>query len=396
MTIHRYRAHGLEIRSGAVLPLPPSPAAPDTAPDLVLRVGADRRVPEHDPPGQVLAALGRPGGGRFYCFTRTAEAVVLRYPGLCEFVGDPGLSDVVVRVHPGADPGLVPVLAAGALVAVHLKLRHALVLHAGAVVVDGRALAFVGASGMGKSTLTAALCRDGHGLITDDVLRVERGGDRPPFVHPGSSEVRLRPAARELADSAPAAVVRATADGRISVVPSARTNRPLALAAVVVPLPDRAVERVTVRRLSTAAALVRLVQFPRVVGWQEPATAAAEFQSLADLAEQVPVYEASIPWGPPFRPGVLSALVDATTGRRGNRREATVLHVTDPEANPSPTHGGARPPVPTRRRAREVTHAPTLRTAGDRAARDPPRGDPGVPVHGSTGLDLRGQRPVRR
>src|SRR3712207_7779311 len=48
----------------------------------------------------------------------------------CDFVGDPDLADITVHVHGGADPGLIPVLATGALVAVHLKLRHELVIHA--------------------------------------------------------------------------------------------------------------------------------------------------------------------------------------------------------------------------------------------------------------------------
>lgn len=311
-TCHRYRAHGLVVHSAVELPLPPPPPAPG-APDLVLRLGADRPVPDRDPPGRVLAALDRPGGGRFYCFTRTRDTVVLRYPGLCEFVGDPGLSDVVVHLHPGADLGLVPVLAAGAVLAVHLKLRSALVLHASAVEVAGRAVAFVGASGMGKSTLAAALCREGGALVTDDVLRAEPGGDGDVWVHPGGTETRLRPAARDLAASAPPGATRPTADGRLALAPATRSVATLRLAACVVPLPSRTASGITVRRLPVAHALVRLMQFPRVVGWRDPGSSAAEFQALADLAERVPVYDASIPWGPPFRPGVLTDLIDVVT-----------------------------------------------------------------------------------
>ena len=312
-TTHSYRAHGLTVHSDHELPLPP--AGPGTAaPDLVLRAGAGRPVPDTDPPGCVLAALSRPDGNRFYCFTRTGGAVVLRYPGLCEFVGDRTLSDVAVHLHPGADPGLIPVLAAGALVTVHLKLRRELVLHASAVRVDGRALAFVGASGMGKSTLAAALCLDGRDLVADDVLRARPGGAGIVWVHPGSTETRLRPAARELATSARAGAARPPADGRLALAPRSRTGAdPLPLAACVVPLPSRTATDVTVRRLSGVDALIRMVQFPRIVGWQEPESAAAEFQALADLVEHVPVFDASIPWGPPFRTEVLTALVDAVT-----------------------------------------------------------------------------------
>ncbi|MHA6784801.1 AAA family ATPase [Pseudonocardia saturnea] len=308
----RYHAHGLLIHSAAELPLPPAPHAADE-PDLTLRLGDDRQVPDRDPPGQVLAALTRPEGGRFYCFARCGDAVVLRYPGLCEFVGDVGLTDVTVHLEPGADRGLVPVLAAGALVAVHLKLRHELVLHASAVEVDGRALAFVGASGMGKSTLAAALCREGYGLVSDDVLRADLAGTGAR-VHPGSTENRLRPAARELAEAAPTRMVRVTADGRLALAPRTRTEGPLPLVACVVPLPSRTAVDVTVRQLPAVEALVRMVQFPRVVGWRDPDSSATEFQALADLVERVPVFDASIPWGPPFRREILADLVDAVAG----------------------------------------------------------------------------------
>jgi hypothetical protein len=46
-------------------------------------------------------------------------------------------------------------------------------LHATAVIVDGKAIAFLGASGSGKSTLAAAFVRAGYQLLTDDLLLVD-------------------------------------------------------------------------------------------------------------------------------------------------------------------------------------------------------------------------------
>lgn len=311
---HWYRAHGLVISSAVELSLPPgSPAS--GKPDLVLRCGADRPIPSHDPPGCRLAQLSNPDGTLRYSLARDSDRTVLRYPGLCEFVGDKDLADITVHLHPGVDPGFIPVLAAGALLAVHLKLLHELVMHASAVQLDGRALAFVGASGMGKSTLAAVLCRNGCGLVADDVLRVDLTGTMVR-VYPGSTESRLRMSARQLADAAPSDAVRPTADGRLALRPSAVgphacAGEPLPLAACVVPLPTRQAVDVSVQRLPNPQALLRMIQFPRVVGWTEPASTAREFQALADLVEQVPIFEASVPWGPPFRPEVLSGLLDA-------------------------------------------------------------------------------------
>jgi hypothetical protein len=73
-----------------------------------------------------------------------------------------------------------------------LRLRGINTLHASAVAVGGRACAFVGASGSGKSSLAAAFARRGHAVLSDDVTPVvEHGGQ---FVaHPAYPRVRLWP-----------------------------------------------------------------------------------------------------------------------------------------------------------------------------------------------------------
>lgn len=310
---HWYRAHGLVVSSELELPLPPGSPASGT-PDLALRWGSDRPVTSCEPPGSRIAELRGAGGVVFYSLGGDGERTVLRYPGLCEFVGDRHLACVTVHAHPGMDRGLVVVLAAGTLLAVHLMLRGELVLHASAVRLDGHAVAFVGASGMGKSTLAAALCGHGCALVTDDVLRVDPTEAAVMRVHPGSTESRLRMNARRLADTSPRGATRPTADGRLALRPRTRVDGPLPLTACVVPLPSRKAEDVSVTRLTPTGALWRMVQFPRVAGWCEPASMDRTFQALADLVERVPVFEATVPWGPPFRPEVLSGLLDAVAG----------------------------------------------------------------------------------
>src|SRR6185503_18082453 len=61
-------------------------------------------------------------------------------------------------------------------------------LHASAVVLNGRAWAFVSRHGGGKTGLAAAMMRTGAALLTDDLLVVEEGEDerwqaRPSFPH---------------------------------------------------------------------------------------------------------------------------------------------------------------------------------------------------------------------
>ncbi|MDS0260022.1 hypothetical protein NDI56_11515 [Haloarcula sp. S1CR25-12] len=57
-----------------------------------------------------------------------------------------------------------------------LVQQGAVVLHASAVVIDGRAVAFAGPSGRGKSTTAGAFLAAGHDLLTDDVLPCDPAG----------------------------------------------------------------------------------------------------------------------------------------------------------------------------------------------------------------------------
>jgi hypothetical protein len=64
--------------------------------------------------------------------------------------------------------------------------------HASAVELDGRAAAFVGPSGAGKTSLAIRLVLGGAGFLTDDVLAIDRGPDGALRAHPGASVASLR------------------------------------------------------------------------------------------------------------------------------------------------------------------------------------------------------------
>ena len=76
-------------------------------------------------------------------------------------------------------------------------LRGLEVFHAGAVTVDGRAIAFVGGTGAGKTSLALRLVARGARFLTDDVLAVEATSDGLR-AHPGAAIAAIRPAEREL------------------------------------------------------------------------------------------------------------------------------------------------------------------------------------------------------
>lgn len=64
-------------------------------------------------------------------------------------------------------------------------------LHAGAVALDGAAVAISGVSGAGKSSVVAHLVANGAGLLSDDVLAVD-ARDGQLLCHPGPAALGLR------------------------------------------------------------------------------------------------------------------------------------------------------------------------------------------------------------
>ncbi|TDE07479.1 hypothetical protein [Jiangella asiatica] len=309
MTLERQFLYGLSVASEVPL-YQERPALAEGRPDVVIRWG--RPVPRRDEPpaGQMLAhlELDQP----YYTFTRTGDdGYRLRFYRTCDFVVEPGLRTVRVELVAGADPGIAGILTAGALLSFLLTVRGEVVLHASAVQVGDGAVAFVGRSGMGKSTMATLLCADGGALVTDDVLRLD--GDSGRFVcRLGATELRLRKSAAELVeqfDVAPASRVTSDARDALRVAPSTTDRVPLA--GIVFPLPDHERDTVEVTRLGAMEALITLLRFPRLLGWTDPAILDRQFQQAGEIVERVPVFIARVPWGPPFRPDLAPAIAAA-------------------------------------------------------------------------------------
>lgn len=121
------------------------------------------------------------------------------------------------------------------------------VLHASAVAVDGRAIAFTAASGTGKSSLGAHLVAAGAGFLTDDVLALE-GGDGGPLAYPGVA--RLSVATHELAGMNQAGRARfgrrAATSGKVYVEPVVQSG-PLPLRALFCLYRAASFDRVRIR-----------------------------------------------------------------------------------------------------------------------------------------------------
>jgi hypothetical protein len=174
------------------------------------------------------------------------------------------------------------------------------IFHASAVAADGRAIALVGVSGAGKSSLAAHLVLGGAEFLTDDVLAVDNADAGMPRAHPGVGILCMRhaehaamPAGRwdalgsVLGDS-----------GKLYVeVPRAPSPRPLGAMYFVT-------------RVASAQPPITPVDEPLfglLVGstfnesLQSPRRLRQQFELCADIAEHVPLFRLRI------APGVSAA-----------------------------------------------------------------------------------------
>lgn len=254
--------------------------------------------PNRTPDGESLSHLYRAGSRE-----------VLRFPRIADF--DLQEDQISCYVQ---DPELVELRLLGPVLSYWLEQRKIPTLHASAVAVYGRAVAFLSRQGGGKTGLAAAMMRAGCPLLSDDILPVE---DREGtfFIRPGYPQMRMWPdeAAWFLEDweALPLVHPRVT-KRRIPVGEAAGgvfLDATLPLSCLYIPerRPEGPVEIVDVPLRDALIELIRYSFSPHLV-------AAAGFQPFrfdlfARLVQRVPVRRLRYPVGFERLAGVAQALI---------------------------------------------------------------------------------------
>jgi hypothetical protein len=252
----------------------------------------------------------------WYTICRVEDGYVARLPWIADFAITADLKNVTCHPVASGNSNLIPIVVPGTIVAFLLALRGQCVLHGSAVEMGGRALAFIGRSGQGKSTMAAIFSASGAALVTDDVLPLEFDEstdteDTVLCVRSGN-QIRLREKAATLADRfGEDALVSLTADARHAVLPTCTQLDRVPLAAVILPRPDREHFEVSARVLSAGEASLLVGRCQRIEGWHGPDHLRQQFFDVARVVAAVPVFEVSIPWGPPFANGLAQQVLEA-------------------------------------------------------------------------------------
>lgn len=174
--VHCYRVSGLAVRSEIRLP-GLIPLDDVVAPDVTIRA--------IDVPAALddVVATG-PN------WQRSADRFLLEIPAIGRFLLEGGHSIGFSRSADIGDQDIA-IFLAGNVFGILLHQRNHIVLHASAIVVNGKAVLFCGVSGAGKSTIAAALGSRGYTLATDDQAAITLDDAGTPIVHPDGRFLKL-------------------------------------------------------------------------------------------------------------------------------------------------------------------------------------------------------------
>ena len=194
-------------------------------------------------------------------------------------------------------------------------------LHATVVVVGGAAIALLGDSGYGKSTLAASFLEAGHSVLTDDLLVLSQHG-RDFLAHPGPPRMKLFPdavAGLGLHAAAGTPISRSTAKLLIPLDDRQVTRSPVRLRRMyVLPSPPSQVRRrrVTIRRLTRRAACVELFRGVFNTSVADSGRLARQFDLAAKVSMAVPVCRINYPRSLRLLPAIRDAIISDLASQR--------------------------------------------------------------------------------
>ncbi len=174
-TLFFYTIYGCTIRSAYQLPYPTVEPVSDA--DVVIQDGI---VPETLGPDAFRFGLWMAQGKQFLFEEKSVARMMVRDG-----------REIVVQRHPQAQARNVSVYLNGSAMAALLQQRGLLPLHASAVETPLGAVLFAGASGAGKSTISAMMQEQGYSALTDDICALHLDAAGQPVLEPSFANLRL-------------------------------------------------------------------------------------------------------------------------------------------------------------------------------------------------------------
>ncbi len=267
-----YRLHGLTVSSTLSLPARSTSASHadvrlELVAELPLRPRRAERIVDQGALGMV--AYRDVSSGQVWSeFGAAARYVWGPLPTRCRVALSPSLARQTAEL-----------LLSSSVLSLIQALRGKLVLHASAVAMGSRLVAFAGPSGSGKTTFAALLCRLGGTLVTDDALVLEPSGSGW-CAAPGTTQLRLREGSSLHAQGAQ---LTRSVDGRLCWVPELAPAQPTALTDIVLLRPEQN-GGLRLSTLTPQEAFVPVLRALRTHGFTGVFEQKQQFEQVAALA----------------------------------------------------------------------------------------------------------------
>ena len=117
-------------------------------------------------------------GSKWLSFARIESGYLLRFPALADFTVSLDGQSICCHLRNECPPETMRHLLLNQVIPITLSQLGKLVLHASACATPRGVMAFMGTTGMGKSTLAASFGLQGFPILTDDCLLVEKHDDK--------------------------------------------------------------------------------------------------------------------------------------------------------------------------------------------------------------------------
>lgn len=121
---------------------------------------------------------------------RTDTVIILRFPGYADYHIGATRTSVLCYPCPDIDNATLDHLFKNQVVPLLLNASGYHVFHGASVTFGAGAIAFLGSSGLGKSTLATAFAQNGAPFLSDDVVLINSAPDGF-IVYPGDASIRL-------------------------------------------------------------------------------------------------------------------------------------------------------------------------------------------------------------
>lgn len=227
------------------------------------------------------------------------DRAVLTIPEVARFQIREGV-DIRVDPAPGASASMVRLFLLGSALGILSLQRGLFLLHANAVVMNGRAFAFAGHSGAGKSTLAGHFQRAGYPVLCDDVCGVSFDADGAPVAWPGLPRLKLWRDAAEALGHDPDAYDRVAEGHEKFQIPYVRADLPGPVPLAALYILER-VERdasFDIHRLTGVAAMAATLENSYRQAYLRPMGISGQhFRQSAALLARAGVYRAPRRWG---------------------------------------------------------------------------------------------------